>query len=83
MCLLFELALRVIGIFRLFDLFHLIGWGKFSHALLYGYMLLEIIMAYFIVIVKIELSRGIGESFCLFYNGSLVSPRTPRSHELF
>jgi hypothetical protein len=23
------------------------GWGKLSHALLYGYMLLEIFMAYF------------------------------------
>jgi hypothetical protein len=23
------------------------GWGKFSHTLLYGYMLLEILMAYF------------------------------------
>jgi hypothetical protein len=36
-----------------------------------------------ILIIKTELSRGIGESFCQFYNGSLVSPRTPRSHELF
>jgi hypothetical protein len=47
MCLLFELALRVVDIFRLFDLFYLIGLGKLSHALLYGYMLLEILMAYF------------------------------------
>jgi hypothetical protein len=37
----------------------------------------------FNVITKIELSRGIGESFCLFYDSSLVSSRTPRSHELF
>jgi hypothetical protein len=35
------------------------------------------------LIFKIELSRGIGESFCQFYHGSLVSPRTLRSHELF
>jgi hypothetical protein len=35
------------------------------------------------LMIKIELSRGIGESFCRFYDGSLVSPRTPRSHELF
>jgi hypothetical protein len=35
------------------------------------------------LIIKIELSRGIGESFCQFYDGSPVSPRTPRSHELF
>jgi hypothetical protein len=35
------------------------------------------------LIFKIELSRGIGELFCQFYDGSLVSPRTPRSHELF
>jgi hypothetical protein len=46
-------------------------------------MLLEILMTYFNVIIKIELSRGIGESFCQFFDGSLVSPRTPRSHELF
>jgi hypothetical protein len=36
-----------------------------------------------LLIIKIELSRGIGESFCQFFDGSLVSPRTPRSHELF
>jgi hypothetical protein len=36
-----------------------------------------------LLIIKIELSRGIGESFCQFYDGSLVSPRTPRLHELF
>jgi hypothetical protein len=36
-----------------------------------------------LLIIKIELSRGIGESFYPFYDGSLVSPRTPRSHELF
>jgi hypothetical protein len=36
-----------------------------------------------LLIIKIELSRGIGESFCQFSDGSLVSPRTPRSHELF
>jgi hypothetical protein len=35
------------------------------------------------LMIEIELSRGIGESFCRFYDGSLVSPRTPRSHELF
>jgi hypothetical protein len=35
------------------------------------------------LIFKIKLSRGIGESFCQFSDGSLVSPRTPRSHELF
>jgi hypothetical protein len=35
------------------------------------------------LILKIELSRGIGDSFCQFYDGSLVSPRTLRSHELF
>jgi hypothetical protein len=35
------------------------------------------------LIIKIELNRGIGESFCQFYDGSLVFPRTPRSHELF
>jgi hypothetical protein len=35
------------------------------------------------LIIKIELSRGISESFCQFYDGSLVSPRIPRSHELF
>jgi hypothetical protein len=42
-----ELAWRVVGIFRLLELFYLIGLGKLSHALLYGYMLLEILMAYF------------------------------------
>jgi hypothetical protein len=36
-----------------------------------------------LLIIKIELSRGIGESFCQFYDCSLVSPRTPRSYELF
>jgi hypothetical protein len=36
-----------------------------------------------LLILKIDLSRGIGESFCPFSDGSLVSPRTPRSHELF
>jgi hypothetical protein len=49
MCLLFELALRVVGIFRLFQLVLSYWVGKLSHALLYGYMLLEIIMAYFII----------------------------------
>jgi hypothetical protein len=29
------------------------------------------------LIIKNKLSRGIGESFCLFYDGSLVSPMTP------
>jgi hypothetical protein len=51
-CLLFELALRVVGIFRLLELFYLLGLGKLSHALLYEYMLLEIITAYFIVNTK-------------------------------
>jgi hypothetical protein len=30
-----------------FELFYLIGLEKLSHALLYGYMLLETLMAYF------------------------------------
>jgi hypothetical protein len=42
-----ELAWRVVGIFRLLELFYLIGLEKLSHALLCGYMLLEILMAYF------------------------------------
>jgi hypothetical protein len=44
-----ELALRVVGMFRLFRVVLSYWVGKLSHALLYGYMLLEIFMAYFIV----------------------------------
>jgi hypothetical protein len=35
------------------------------------------------LIIKIELSRGIDESFCLFYDSSLVSPRPQNIDELF
>jgi hypothetical protein len=44
-CLLFELALRVVGIFRLFQVVLSYWVGKLSLALLYRYMLLEILMA--------------------------------------
>jgi hypothetical protein len=93
-CLLFELALRVIGMLRLFQVvlsYRVVG--KLSHALLYGYemvmnwrlvgyKMLEINMIY-LCYNYTWLSRGIGESFCLFSDGSLVSARTPSSHELF
>jgi hypothetical protein len=49
---------------------------------LVGYKMLEINMIY-LCYNYTWLSRGIGESFCLFSDGSLVSPRTPSSHELF
>jgi hypothetical protein len=78
-----ELALRVVGFFRLLELFYLIGLGSY-HIL---YFMVICCWRYswltLMLIIKIELSRGIGESFCQFYDGSLVSPRTPRSHELF
>jgi hypothetical protein len=38
-CLLFELALRVVGMLRLFQLVLLFGLGSLSHALPYGYEL--------------------------------------------
>jgi hypothetical protein len=80
--LVFELALRVVGIFRLFELFYLIGLGEvftcFMDICCWRYSWLTLIL-----MIKTELSRGIGESFCQFYDGSLVSPRTPRLHELF
>jgi hypothetical protein len=92
-CLLFELALRVLGMLRSFKVMLSYRVGKLSHALLYGYemdmiwrlvgyKMLEINMIYFCYNYTC-LSRGIGESFCLFSDGSLVSPRTPSSHELF
>jgi hypothetical protein len=49
---------------------------------LVGYKMLEIKMIYLCYNYTC-LSRGIGELFCPFYDGSLVSPRTPSSHKLF
>jgi hypothetical protein len=49
---------------------------------LVGYKMLEINMIYLCYNYTC-LSRAIGESFCLFSDDSLVSPRTPSSHELF
>jgi hypothetical protein len=56
----------------------LLGWESY-HMLYFMYICCwRYSWLTLMLIIKIELSRGIGESFCLFYDSSLVSPRTPK-----
>jgi hypothetical protein len=59
------------------------GWESYHMLYLLDICCWRYLWLTLMLTLKIELSRGIGESFCQFYDGSLVSPRTPRSHELF
>jgi hypothetical protein len=82
--LVFELAVRVVGMFRLFQVvLSYSGWESYHMLYFMDICCWRYSWLTLLLILQIELSRGIGESFCQFYDGSLVSPRTPRLHELF